>query len=59
MTAAQRRRSASWLREELGELGRWIDSSPQRWPHARVVVAMRAILAGDAQWRLRAADVLR
>ena len=59
MTAAARRRSAVWLCDQLAELGRYMDGSPHRWPIARVLAAQRAILAGDAQWRLRAADALK
>jgi len=58
MTNAQRRTNAAWLREQLGELTRWIDTAPHRWPHRRIVVAMRAIEDGDKHWRVTAAEVL-
>lgn len=59
MTAAQLRTNAAWLRDQLAELDNWLEGSPHRWPHIRIIAAHRAILAGDDQWRLRAAEVLR
>ena len=59
MTDAQRRANAAWLRDQLAELDGWIEGNPHRWPHARILAAHRAILAGDWHWRLRAAAVLR
>ena len=44
-TAAQRRSNAAWLRDQHAELERWLSENPQRWPHARIAVAMRAIAA--------------
>ena len=57
-TDAQRRANAAWLRDQLAELDRWLEGSPHRWPHIRIIAAHRAILAGDEHWRLRAADAL-
>lgn len=59
MTAAQLRTNAAWLRDQLAELDRWLEGSPHRWPHVRILAAHRAILAGDEHWRMRAAEVLR
>lgn len=55
--------SDSWLHSQLAELQSAIAScishgKAHRWPLRRVVVALRAILDGDDQWRLRAAGVL-
>ena len=59
MTNAQRRANAAWLRDQLAELDRWLEGRPDRWPHARIVAAHQAILAGDERWRMRAAETLR
>lgn len=56
--------SATWFQAQHAELARQIRDALRagrghRWPLERVVAAQAAILAGDEQWQLHAAEVLR
>lgn len=56
-TPLRRYTQADWIKEQLATLAGWLESSPARWPAARVAVAIRAIYAGDEHWMDRAAGV--
>lgn len=57
-TPAQRRTNAAWIREQLAVLIGWVNGpNADRWPQARIAVALRAIHAGDERWVDRTAEV--
>lgn len=54
-----RPRLAGWIEDQLATLAGWLESDGHRWSPSRVAVALRAIGAGDVQWRDRAAEAGR
>lgn len=53
-----RRELNKWRLEQHALLLGWIEGAEERWPHRRIVVALRLILAGERDWQLKAADAL-